>query len=156
MTPADDTITIYRHVLSQINSIILNVVNKGRKNIQFHIDRELALFGAISKQSIFFFFINSRLSLFELMDNQISWKIMVSIIFSARARKEQFVDQDQRVGERSELKNNQRWTRSRKGRATLEIEGSGELVRKLDGWERRHEERNPTTGGGDIRIARYF
>ena len=58
---------------------------------------------------------------------------MASILFSARAGKEQFIDQDQRVGEGSELKNNQRRTRSRKGRATLEIEGGGELVRELDG-----------------------
>lgn len=79
----------------------------------------------------------------------------MSIIFSARARKEQFIDQDQRVGKRKELKNVQRRTRSRKGRATLEIESSGEFMRKLDGRERRHEEGNPTTRGGDIRTARY-
>lgn len=58
---------------------------------------------------------------------------MASIIFSARARNEQFIDQGQRVGERSKLKDNQRRTRSRKGRATLEIEGGGELVREFDG-----------------------
>lgn len=42
----------------------------------------------------------------SILDNSITWEmIIILIIFSAYARKEQFIDQDKGPGERSELEN---------------------------------------------------
>lgn len=42
----------------------------------------------------------------SILDNSINWEmIIILMIFSAHARKEQFIDQDKRPGERSEHEN---------------------------------------------------